>query len=161
MATVVKANKLAWIGGHVANLPSAETLVDVGFTIFARAVRRARRRPGVLSGPFIARCYARAFLEGRSPKTKLKLSAKRPTARPFVVSAFPADARLLQFATVSIGAGPAAVLYAARYISYLHNRGLADTSNRQSLEFFWATARSTNRNRSPGWRSRAREGSTI
>src|ERR1700682_5575810 len=40
-----------------------------------------------------------------------------------------------QFATVSMGLGPLQSVYQARYMRYLHDRGLADTSDRKVWSF--------------------------
>jgi pyruvate dehydrogenase E1 component len=40
-----------------------------------------------------------------------------------------------QFPTVSMGLGPIQAIYQARFMKYLHNRGLADTSNRKVWVF--------------------------
>jgi pyruvate dehydrogenase E1 component len=40
-----------------------------------------------------------------------------------------------QFPTVSMGLGPIMAIYQARFLKYLHNRGLADTTNRKVWAF--------------------------
>src|SRR3712207_2326473 len=40
-----------------------------------------------------------------------------------------------QFPTVSMGLGPLMAIYQARFLKYVHNRGLADTSNRHVWAF--------------------------
>ena len=40
-----------------------------------------------------------------------------------------------QFATVSMGLGPLQAVYQARYMRYLHDRGLADTADRKVWAF--------------------------
>ncbi len=40
-----------------------------------------------------------------------------------------------QFPTVSMGLGPIMAIYQARFLKYLHDRGLADTSNRKVWVF--------------------------
>jgi len=40
-----------------------------------------------------------------------------------------------QFATVSMGLGPLQAIYQARYMRYLHDRGLSDTSDRKVWGF--------------------------
>src|SRR3546814_8472850 len=41
----------------------------------------------------------------------------------------------LQFPTVSMGLGPLMAIYQARFLKYLHARGIADTSNRKVWVF--------------------------
>ena len=40
-----------------------------------------------------------------------------------------------QFPTVSMGLGPLMAIYQARFLKYLHHRGLADTANRKVWAF--------------------------
>jgi pyruvate dehydrogenase E1 component len=42
-----------------------------------------------------------------------------------------------QFPTVSMGLGPLMGIYQARYLKYLHDRGIADTSEQKSLGILW------------------------
>ena len=51
-----------------------------------------------------------------------------------------------QFPTVSMGLGPLMAIYQARFMKYLHDRGLAKTEGRK-VWAFWATARWTSRSR--------------
>ena len=62
-----------------------------------------------------------------------------------------------QFPTVSMGLGPLMAIYQARFMQYLHDRGLADTERPQGLGVHAATARWTSPSRSARSRSPARE----
>ena len=52
-----------------------------------------------------------------------------------------------QFPTVSMGLGPLMAIYQARFMKYLHDRGLAQHRGPQGLGVHAATARWTSRNR--------------
>ena len=80
--------------------------------------------------------YARAFVEGRLTEQQL-LNFRQETGgkglpsypHPWLMPDF------WQFPTVSMGLGPLMAIYQARFLKYLHGRGLADTSNRHVWMF--------------------------
>ncbi|MEG1968769.1 MAG: pyruvate dehydrogenase (acetyl-transferring), homodimeric type [Burkholderiaceae bacterium] len=134
MATVVRANRADGdLGGHIASYASVGTLMEVGFTHFWRAPTadfggdlvyfQGHCSPGV---------YARAFLEGRLSEDQL-INFRRDVGGKGVTS-YP-HPKLMpdfwQFPTVSMGLGPLQAIYQARFLKYLHARGIADTSNRK------------------------------
>jgi pyruvate dehydrogenase E1 component len=134
MATVVKANKLGMdLGGHVATFSSAATLIDVGFNHFWRAPSATHGGDLVyFQGHSSPGVYARAFLEGRISEDQLTHFRQEVDGRG--LSSYPHPWLMpdfWQFATVSMGLGPIQAVYAARYMKYLHNRGLADTADRK------------------------------
>src|SRR5947209_15227540 len=137
-ALVLRANKeSSELGGHIASFQSAATLYDAGFMWFWHAA--SERHGGDLvyiqghSSPGI---YARAFLEGRLSEEQL-LSFRREVdgkgissyPHPWLMPDF------WQFPTVSMGLGPIQGIYMARFLKYLHARGLADTGNRKVWVF--------------------------
>src|SRR5207237_1320147 len=73
--------------------------------------------------------YARAFLEGRSGEEEM--DSFRRELGGGGLSSYP-HPRLMpefwEFPTVSMGLGPLAAIYQARFNRYLHHRGIADTS---------------------------------
>jgi len=134
MAMVVRANRGEGdLGGHIASYASVNTLMEVGFMHFWRAPTadfggdllyiQGHSAPGV---------YARAFLEGRL--TEEQMSNFRRDVDGKGVTSYP-HPKLMpdfwQFPTVSMGLGPIAAIYQARFLKYLHNRGIADTSGRK------------------------------
>jgi pyruvate dehydrogenase E1 component len=134
MATVVKANKLGTdLGGHVATFSSAATLIDVGFNHFWHAPSPTHGGDLVyFQGHSSPGVYARAFLEGRISEEQLthfrqEVGGKGLSSypHPWLMPDF------WQFATVSMGLGPLQAVYAARYMQYLHHRGIADTAGRK------------------------------
>jgi len=138
MAMVVRANKdNSDLGGHVASFSSAATLYDVGFNHFWRAPSATSGGDLVyIQGHSAPGVYARAFLEGRISEEQL-INFRREVdgkgvpsyPHPWLMPDF------WQFATVSMGLGPLQSVYQARYMRYLHDRGLADTSDRKVWSF--------------------------
>jgi pyruvate dehydrogenase E1 component len=137
-ALVLRANKVSSeLGGHIASFQSAATLYDTGFMHFWHAP--SERNGGDLlfvqghSSPGI---YARAFVEGRL--TEEQLEKFRQEADGKGLSSYPHPwlmPEFWQFPTVSMGLGPIMAIYQARFLKYLHARGLADTENRHVWVF--------------------------
>ncbi len=136
--TVLRANeKSPGVGGHIASFQSAATLYDTGFNYFFRAPNenfggdcvyfQGHSSPGV---------YARAFLEGRITEEQMD-NFRQETGgnglpsypHPWLMPDF------WQFPTVSMGLGPLAGIYQARFLKYIHDRGIADTSDRKVWVF--------------------------
>ena len=136
--TVSRANiKSPGIGGHIASFQSAATLYDVGFNHFFRAANRDFDGDLVFfqghSSPGI---YARAFLEGRINESQLDNFRMETNGNG--LSSYPHPwlmPEFWQFPTVSMGLGPIMGIYQARYLKYLHDRGIADTSDRKVWVF--------------------------
>ncbi len=136
--TVLRANeKSPGVGGHIASFQSAATLYDTGFNYFFRAPNenfggdciyfQGHSSPGV---------YARAFLEGRF--TEEQMDNFRQETGGNGLSSYPHPWLMpdfWQFPTVSMGLGPLAGIYQARFLKYMHNRGIADTSDRKVWVF--------------------------
>jgi pyruvate dehydrogenase E1 component len=134
MAMVVRANKVSSeLGGHVASFASAATLYDVGWNHFFRAPSDTFGGDMVFfqghSSPGI---YARAFLEGRI--TSEQLDNFRQEVGGQGLSSYPHPWLMpdfWQYPTVSMGLGPIMSIYQARFMRYLHDRGLRDTTGRK------------------------------
>jgi pyruvate dehydrogenase E1 component len=138
MAMVVRANReSADLGGHVATFSSAATLVDVGFNHFWHAPSATHGGDLVyFQGHASPGVYARAFLEGRLTEKQLEYFRREIDGKG--LSSYPHPWLMpdfWQFATVSMGLGPIQAIYQARYMKYLHDRGLADTSGRKVWSF--------------------------
>ncbi len=138
MAMVVRANKVSSeLGGHVASFASAATLYDVGFNHFFRAPSATFGGDMVFfqghSSPGI---YARAFLEGRIDEARL--DRFRQEVDGGGLSSYPHPwlmPEFWQYPTVSMGLGPIMSIYQARFMRYLHDRGLRDTQDRKVWTF--------------------------
>jgi len=132
MAMVVRANsESSGIGGHISTYASAATLLEIGFNHFFRA--KEGDHPGdfvYFQGHAAPGVYARAFLEGRLTEEQL-LRYRREIPRGQGLSSYPHPWLMpdfWQFPTVSMGLGPISAIYHARFLRYLHHRGLVDTS---------------------------------
>ena len=134
MAMVVNSNREhAGIGGHIASFASAATLYDVGFNHFWKGADHPQGGDLVyIQGHCTPGIYARAFLEGRLTEDQLqrfRMEALQPGLpsypHPWLLPDF------WQFATVSMGLGPIMAIYQARFMKYLHNRGIKDMTGRK------------------------------
>jgi pyruvate dehydrogenase E1 component len=138
MAMVVRANRdHSDLGGHVATFASAATLYDVGFNHFWRAPSESFGGDLVyMQGHSAPGIYAQAFLEGRLSEAQLENFRREVAGKG--LSSYPHPWLMpdfWQFATVSMGLGPLQAVYQARFLKYLHDRGIADTSGRKVWAF--------------------------
>ncbi len=137
-AIVLRANKeSSELGGHIASFQSASMLYDTGFQHFWRAPSEDHGGDLIFyqghSSPGI---YARAFIEGRLTEEQL-LNFRQEVdgnglssyPHPWLMPGF------WQFPTVSMGLGPITAIYLARFLKYLHHRGLANTDGRKIWVF--------------------------
>ncbi|MCY4368012.1 MAG: pyruvate dehydrogenase (acetyl-transferring), homodimeric type [bacterium] len=128
---VVRANKKAeGIGGHLSTFASSAAQYEVGFNHFFRG--KASGTPGdhvYIQGHAAPGIYARAFLERRLDEENLDNFRRELSGNG--LSSYP-HPRLMpdfwEYPTVSMGLGPIASIYQARFNRYLHNRRLDDTS---------------------------------
>ncbi|MFN6995430.1 MAG: pyruvate dehydrogenase (acetyl-transferring), homodimeric type [Aquincola tertiaricarbonis] len=142
MAMVVKANRLhpvdgGDLGGHISSFASLATMFGAGFNHFWHG------DDGVHGGDLLyiqghsaPGIYARAFLEGRITEEQLLNFRQEVDGKG--ISSYP-HPKLMpefwQFPTVSMGLGPLMGIYQARFLKYLHARGIADTSQRKVWVF--------------------------
>ncbi len=131
MAMVHRANKnFAGVGGHISTFASSATLYEVGYNHFFHG--RSDNHPGDMvyfQGHASPGMYSRAFLEGRLSESHLE-KFRRETERGTGLSSYPHPYLMedfWQFPTVSMGLGPICSIYHARFLRYLHHRGLIDT----------------------------------
>src|SRR6201987_2138092 len=132
LAMVVRANKIQeGIGGHISTFASAATLYEVAFNHFFRAQTETGDRDIVyFQGHAAPGIYSRAYLEGRISKEKLQNFRRelkpggglRSYPHPWLMPDF------WEFPTVSMGLGPIQAIYHARFIRYLENRGLKQST---------------------------------
>ena len=133
MAMVVRANKHTNVGGHIASYASAATLYDVGFNHFWHGMSEQHGGDLVfIQGHSSPGVYSRAFMLGRLSEAQLDNFRQEVDGRgiasyphPWLMPDF------WQFPTVSMGLGPLMAIYSARFMKYLHDRGMADTSGRK------------------------------
>ena len=130
---VHRANVLHGVGGHIGTYASAATLYEVGFNWFFRGKDHEGGGDQIFfQGHASPGVYARSFLEGRL--TEERLDTFRREVEPGGLSSYP-HPRLMpdfwEFPTVSMGFAGLHSIYQARFNRYLHNRGIADTSDRR------------------------------
>ncbi|MGF1615570.1 MAG: pyruvate dehydrogenase (acetyl-transferring), homodimeric type [Gammaproteobacteria bacterium] len=138
LAMVVQANRTSSeLGGHIASFASSATLYDVGFNHFFHAPNTHHGGDLVyIQGHSAPGIYARAFLEGRLSEAQLKKF--RQETEGDGLSSYPHPwlmPEFWQFPTVSMGLGPIMAIYQARFMKYLHNRGILDTEGRKVWAF--------------------------
>lgn len=142
MAMVVKANKHnppdgGDLGGHIASFASLASMIGCGQNHFWHAESEDHGGDLVyFQGHTSPGMYGRAYLEGRL--TEEQLDHFRQEVDGKGLSSYP-HPKLMpefwQFPTVSMGLGPIMAIYQARFLKYLHARGLADTSKRKVWVF--------------------------
>ena len=146
MAMVVKANRLKSedggdLGGHISSFASLAHLFAAGFNHFWHAddTDKGGTHGGDLlytQGHSAPGIYARAFLEGRLSEEQLLNFRQEVNGKG--LSSYPHPQLMpefWQFPTVSMGLGPLMAIYQARFLKYLHARGIADTSRRKVWAF--------------------------
>jgi pyruvate dehydrogenase E1 component len=131
LAMVLRANtRFEGIGGHLSTYASAASLYEVGFNHFFRGKDDGPGDQVFFQGHAAPGIYARAFLEGRLTEEHLD-HFRREALSPGGLSSYP-HPRLMpefwEFPTVSMGLGPMAAIYQARFNRYLAARSIADTS---------------------------------
>ena len=138
MAMVVKANRVDGdLGGHISSFASLANMFGIGFNHFWHAPTADHGGDLLyLQGHSSPGVYARAFLEGRLSEDQMINFRREVDGKG--LSSYP-HPKLMptfwQFPTVSMGLGPLMAIYQARFLKYLHARGIADTGNRKVWVF--------------------------
>ncbi|MDO9090215.1 MAG: pyruvate dehydrogenase (acetyl-transferring), homodimeric type [Burkholderiaceae bacterium] len=142
MAMVVRANRHhpedgGDLGGHISSFASLANMFGAGFNHFWHA--ESENHGGdclYIQGHSSPGIYARAFLEGRLSEEQLLNFRQEVDGKG--ISSYP-HPKLMpefwQFPTVSMGLGPLMGIYQARFLKYLHARGIANTENRKVWVF--------------------------
>jgi pyruvate dehydrogenase E1 component len=138
MVMVAKANKVEGdLGGHIASFASVGTLFGTGFNHFWHAPHEGHGGDLIyFQGHSAPGVYARAYQEGRLTDEQLLNFRREVDGKG--ISSYPHPWLMpdfWQFPTVSMGLGPIQAIYQARFLKYLHARGLADTANRKVWAF--------------------------
>ncbi|MEO1457624.1 MAG: pyruvate dehydrogenase (acetyl-transferring), homodimeric type, partial [Pseudomonadota bacterium] len=138
MATVVRRNKKSSeYGGHIASFASSAVMYDIGLNHFWRPRTEAHGGDLVFfQGHAIPGIYARAFREGRLDAAML--DNFRSEVGGEGLSSYPHPWLMpdfWQFPTVSMGLGPLMAIYQARFMKYMHDRGLIDAADRKVWAF--------------------------
>ena len=142
MAMVVKANRLhpadgGDLGGHIASFASLAHMLAAGFNHFWHAESEGHGGDLLyLQGHSAPGIYARAYMEGRITEEQLLNFRQEVDGKG--LSSYPHPdlmPEFWQFPVVSMGLGPLMAIYQARFLKYLHARGIADTANRKVWVF--------------------------
>jgi pyruvate dehydrogenase E1 component len=142
MAMVVKANRHnpkdgGDLGGHIGSFASLASMFGAGFNHFWHAESENHGGDCIyIQGHVSPGVYARAYLEGRLTEEQLLNFRQEVDGKG--LSSYP-HPKLMpefwQFPTVSMGLGPLMAIYQARFLKYLHARGIANTENRKVWVF--------------------------
>ncbi|BAV33122.1 pyruvate dehydrogenase [Sulfuricaulis limicola] len=134
VAMVLKANKGdSNLGGHIASYASAATLYDVGFNHFWRAPSEKHGGDLIyMQGHSAPGFYGRAFMLGQLTAEQMDHFRREVDGKG--LSSYPHPWLMpdfWQFPTVSMGLGPIQAIYQARFMKYLHARGIVNTEDRK------------------------------
>jgi len=127
------------VGGHISTYASSAALYEVGHNHFFRGADHPGGGDQIFyQGHASPGMYARAYLEGRLSTDQLDGFRQEKSHPSGGLSSYP-HPRLMpefwQFPTVSMGLGPINAIYQAQLNRYLHNRGIADTSQKHVWAF--------------------------
>jgi pyruvate dehydrogenase E1 component len=138
MAMVVRANRDGKnVGGHIATYQSVANLYEVGFNHFFHAPTKEHGGDMVyFQGHSSPGIYARAYLEGRISEEQIASFRQEVTGEG--ISSYPHPwlmPHFWQYPTVSMGLTAITSIYQARFMRYLHHRGLIDAEGRKVWAF--------------------------
>ena len=127
------------VGGHISTYASSAALYEVGHNHFFRGADHPGGGDQIFyQGHASPGMYARAYLEGRLSTDQLDGFRQEKSHPSGGLSSYP-HPRLMpefwQFPTVSMGLGPINAIYQAQLNRYVHNRGIADTSQKHVWAF--------------------------
>ncbi|CAL4320114.1 Pyruvate dehydrogenase E1 component [Buchnera aphidicola (Periphyllus testudinaceus)] len=135
---VLKASqKKLDLGGHLSSFQSSAVIYEVCFNHFFHANNNFDLGDVIyFQGHISPGIYSRAYLEGRI--TKKQINNFRQEINGNGLSSYP-HPKLMpnfwQFPTVSMGLGPICAIYQAKFLKYLKNRNLKDTSKKTVYVF--------------------------
>ncbi len=138
MAMVAKANKKGKeLGGHIATYSSVSAMYEVGFNWFFRGPDAPHGADMIyFQGHSSPGVYARAFVEGRLKKEQLEHFRQEVDGEG--LSSYPHPWLMpdfWEFPTVSMGLGPMAAIYQARFMKYMDSRKLKEAGDRKIWVF--------------------------
>ncbi len=123
------------LGGHIASYQSFSDIYEVCFNHFFKIYERDSEDLIFFQGHSSPGIYSRSYLEGRITSYQMNnfrqeiCNGLSSYPHPYLMPNF------WQFPTVSMGLGPLCAIYQAKFLKYLMNRGLKDTS-RQKIYVF-------------------------
>lgn len=125
------------LGGHIASFQSSATLYEVCFNHFFRANNNIDEGDLIyFQGHISPGIYARAFLEGRlnieqinNFRQEINVTGLPSYPHPKLMPKF------WQFPTVSMGLASISAIYQAKFLKYLKNRSLKNTTSQTVYAF--------------------------
>lgn len=135
---VIKASKKNLdLGGHLSSFQSSATIYEVCFNHFFKLNDKTNCNDLIyFQGHISPGIYSRAFLEGRL--TENQLDNFRQEVEGNGLSSYP-HPKLMpnfwQFPTVSMGLGPVSAIYQAKFLKYIYNRKIKNTSLQKVYAF--------------------------
>ncbi|HVY61924.1 MAG TPA: pyruvate dehydrogenase (acetyl-transferring), homodimeric type, partial [Planctomycetota bacterium] len=139
VAIVLRANhRFPGLGGHLSTYASAASLYEVGFNHFFHGKDKEPGDQIFFQGHASPGIYARAYLLGRLTNEQFDHFRREAAGPGTGLSSYPHPwlmPEFWEFPTVSMGLGPIAAIYQARFNRYLHNRGIRDTSRQRVWAF--------------------------
>lgn len=130
MMVLRASKKQLELGGHIASFQSSATLYEVCFNHFFRAKNNIDEGDLIyFQGHISPGIYARAFLEGRLSVEQI--NNFRQEINTIGLSSYPHPKlmpKFWQFPTVSMGLAPISAIYQAKFLKYLNNRNLKNTT---------------------------------
>jgi pyruvate dehydrogenase E1 component len=138
MAMVAKANMDGkGLGGHIATYTSVSAMYEVGYNWFFRGPEASYGADMIyFQGHSSPGIYARAYVEGRLDDEHLDNFRREVGGHG--LSSYPHPWLMpdfWQFPTVSMGLGPMAAIYQARFMKYMDSRGLKPCGDRKVWVF--------------------------
>nr|MCU0279232.1 pyruvate dehydrogenase (acetyl-transferring), homodimeric type [Candidatus Nanopelagicales bacterium] len=128
------------VGGHISSYASSASLYEVGYNHFFNGPEANGGDQIYYQGHASPGMYARAFLEGRLTEDRMD-GFRQELSHGGLGHGLPSypHPRLMgdfwQFPTVSMGLGPEAAIYQARFNRYLRDRGIKDTTGQHVWAF--------------------------
>ncbi|CAL4320083.1 pyruvate dehydrogenase (acetyl-transferring), homodimeric type [Buchnera aphidicola] len=137
MMVLRASNKNLDLGGHLSSFQSSATIYEVCFNHFFCSSQDGSNGDLIyFQGHISPGIYSRAFLEGRLNEEHM--DNFRQEVDGHGLSSYP-HPKLMpyfwQFPTVSMGLSPINAIYQAKFLKYLENRGLKNTSGRTVYAF--------------------------
>lgn len=137
MIVLLASKKNLDLGGHISSYQSSATLYEVCFNHFFKARNKIDGGDLVyFQGHISPGIYARAFIEGRIKEEQIRNFRQEVFGNG--LSSYP-HPKLMpefwQFPTVSMGLSAVNAIYQAKFLKYLNNRKLKNTSNQTVYAF--------------------------
>ncbi|WP_343190079.1 pyruvate dehydrogenase (acetyl-transferring), homodimeric type [Buchnera aphidicola (Astegopteryx bambusae)] len=131
------SNKNLDLGGHISSFQSSAHIYDVCFNHFFKAGNLKNSGDLIyFQGHISPGIYSRSFLEGRI--TEDQMNNFRQETDGIGLSSYP-HPKLMpsfwQFPTVSMGLTSVFSIYQAKFLKYIHNRKLKDTTSQKVYAF--------------------------